>query len=143
LSDLISVLSVAIQSSDLPDIAKKEFALCMDQFGHLTALRHRLVHRGIEQSPGIINREIGQFHSSNVLTAKAKESIEILRFQRSDIEAAAKDCLRIYSRMQFMTLETERKSIRSVLEKDFAQELYGPWFYKPIQPDKPHKKTRH
>jgi len=142
LADLLPMLAVVIESSDMGEAGKKDFVVCIEQLNHLTAFRHRLVHRGIEQSLGLINKVMGQFHSSNVLTAKAKESIEILRFQRHDLEAAATDCLRIYTRMQFMTLESEKQSARSLLQKDFEQALYGPWLYKPLQPEKPHQPRR-
>lgn len=134
LADLLSILSVVIAESDMADHGKQDFPLCIAQFNHLTAVRHRLVHRGFQPASGIIAKGMGQFTSSNVLTAKAKESIEALHFYVDDIKAAAKDCLRIHTRMQLMTIDDP--DFRRILEPHFAQELYGPWFYKPLQPEK-------
>lgn len=134
LADLLSILSAVIAESDMADHGKQDFALCVAQLNHLTALRHRLVHRGFQPATGIIARGMGQFTSSNVLTAKARESIEALTFYVDDIKAAAKDCLRIHTRMQFMTIDDS--NFRQTLDPLFAQELYGSWFYKPLQPEK-------
>jgi hypothetical protein len=139
--DLLQILSVIIAESDMADHGKQDFPLCIEQLNHLTAFRHRLVHRGFQRAPGIIAGVMGKFTSSNVLTARARESMETLNFHVDDIKAAAKDCLRIHARMQFMTIDDPNP--RTLLEKPFFDEaLYGPWFYKPLQPKKLAPKPR-
>lgn len=139
-ADLLSVLSVVIAESDMSDHGKQDFHICVEQLNHLTKLRHGLVHRGFQRAPGIIDGGMGNFTSSNVLTAKARESMESLKFHIDDIKAAAKDCLRIHTRMQLMTIGNP--GFHQTLDKSFAQELYGPWLYKPLQPEKLAAKPR-
>lgn len=66
--------------------------------------------------------------------------METLDFQVNDIKAAAKDCLRIHTRMQIMTID--HPNVLELMDKPYAQELYGPWFYKPLQPEKLSAKPR-
>ena len=142
LADLLPILSVVIEKSNMATERKQDFTDCLEQLKHLTALRHRLVHRGFEQIPGVISDGMGEFSSTNVLTAKARESIEILRFKLDDIQAAAKDSLRIYTRMQFITIDVPTDKFRRMLSKEFEEAVYGPWSYKPVQPSKPNQEHR-
>ena len=141
-ADLLPILSVIIERSKMATERKDDFNECLDQLKHLTALRHRLVHRGFEQIPGQITDGMGQFTSTNVMTAKARESIEILRFQLDDIRAAAKDCLRIYTRLQFITIDMPTQDFRRMLSKEFEEAVYGPWSYRPVQPSRPNQEPR-
>jgi len=134
LADLLPILSVVIAESDMAAHGKEDFPLCIEQLNHLTAFRHRLVHRGFSKAQGLISGEMGNLTSSNVLTAKARESMEVLEFHVNHIKAAAMDSLRIHTRMQFMTID--QPNFRQTLTQPFEQELYGPWLYKPVQPKK-------
>jgi len=125
LGDLTGVLSRVIAMGDLPDERKREFRECLTHFDHITAFRNRLIHRGATPS-------YGRFVSSNSLTAKARESVEVLRFSLRDLRAAADDCYRIHVRLMYLWGDNEL-----VLSGSGRQRMYGPWRYKPLQPIKP------
>jgi hypothetical protein len=144
-SDLLQILQVVIQDDiKLSDDDKAEFRLCLDQLNHLTALRHRLIHRGgfRQRSLGENGSQASEFVSHNALTAKARQSAEVLHFGIHDIKSAAWDCARIHSRLQLMGIPGGTRAAKDLLEPAFRELTYGPWFYKPVQPEKPVQRPR-
>jgi hypothetical protein len=124
LSDLTAVLGRVIElSKSIEQFFKDDFRDCMKQLDHITALRNRLIHRGATS-------HYGHFMSTNALTAKTRESIEILRFQLDDLKAATADCNRMAFRIHLLGFRDHGQS------EDWEKSLYAPWQYKPLQPTK-------
>ncbi|HKZ03349.1 MAG TPA: hypothetical protein VJ180_13980 [Pyrinomonadaceae bacterium] len=125
LSDLIGVLSRVIElSNSLAQFFKEDFKACVTQFDHITALRNRLIHRGAQA-------RYGEYVSTNSLTAKTRESVDILKFRLDDLKAASDDCSRIAFRIHLVNFGGDHGQ-----PSDWERSLYAPWRYKPVQPKK-------
>lgn len=134
LVDLIGALNRVIELGNLSGVQKDDFRLCMAQLAHITAFRHRLIHRGARAYEG-------SFVSSNSAIAKSPEGREVLRFNVDDVKAAAADCSRITWRLHLIN----DPHFRDLISDSRWEELTGPWLYKPVQPRKsnqPHPKAR-
>jgi hypothetical protein len=134
-SDLLPVVALLVEKSEMNKEDKRDFKECVEQLDHLTMFRNRLIHRGFRRSEGIIDAAMGKFISTNALTAKSREAIETLRFDLDDIKAAAKDCYRIHIRLQVLG-HAEGKPAPSFFPENWQRAIYGPWLYKPVQPEK-------
>jgi len=125
LVDLISALTKVIEVGTLSEPQKAEFRVCVDHLNVLTQLRHKLIHRG-----ATAKRE--DITSTNLLTAKSRETVEVLRLHISDLEHANSDLLRLHLRLVLLM----SPDVRQKFDADFLQRLFKPWEYKPVRPQR-------
>lgn len=122
-SDLVSTLTKLVEVGQFSKSQKVDFLCCIDQLNALTQLRNKLVHRGATAKGEEIT-------STNLITAKSREAVEILRLHISDLENASSDLMRLHWRLLLVI----SPDILDKLDAPFLQRLSEPWDYRSVQP---------
>jgi len=130
LADLVSVLTRIVDLSGIEQERKNEYHICIDHLNAITKLRHGLIHRGAS----LAGEEI---RSSNELIARSKDGVEILKLHVDDLKAAAQDLYYMELRLLYVMYPDLKDRLGA-----FASKIFGPWQFKPVQPDKPFQLPR-
>jgi len=131
-ADVLNIVSKLVDLSSLTDEGKAEYVKCVEQINHISQFRHALIHRGGFSGPEDIT-------SSNAITAKSPEAVEIWRFTVDDINAAARDA---HALVLKLWLITSPSMAEANLLKELIDGIREPWRYKPVRPEKPNQPPR-
>jgi hypothetical protein len=132
-ADILIIVTKLVDSSTLSAKQKSEYRACVDQINHLAKFRHVLIHRGGSTGPG-------KSRSTNAITAKTPESVEVWEFTVSDIDAAAHDAHQIAYKLWLRLIAPQQEIVFPANVMQPA--LDAPWRYKPLQPKRPHQRPR-
>jgi hypothetical protein len=131
LSELATRVRAMLRSDKADEATYNEIDACLVQLDTIAEDRNRLVHRSI-------NYIQGQFHVTNMYTARTQEGIEFHRFTKTALDDMAYDCRSIFLRLLAVSHPETTKNDPPI----FAELLKQPWRYKPAQPSPPKKPRR-
>jgi hypothetical protein len=130
-TDVLQMLTRIVDLGELTAEDKSRFHDCVDQINQISTFRHALIHRGGFSGPT-------EIISSNAITAKSQEVVEIWRFTAADIEAAGDDSHRIALKLWVSVAPDSRR----MLPTELLELIDEPWRYKPVRPEKPNPQPR-
>lgn len=126
LGDILNIIVHVIQhTGQISQEQRDIFRDCFEQLNHITTFRNTLIHRGAFANPQDII-------STNAITARSPEAVEIWRFQLKDVLNAAEDSHCIAIKLLGVTFP----GMIQLLPAHEQARLALPWRYKPLRPEK-------
>jgi len=132
LKDVTDRVRQFINVDDADQSLRIEIDQCLTQLGHIAAKRHNLVHRGGSYFQG-------KLISTNSLTARSLNAIEVEHFDEDQLNDMAADCRSIFLRL--VSIADPKGSDPKLIAGLKAR----PWLYKhdpPKAPRQQHRKDR-
>lgn len=129
---LMGVVKEIMPFTELEEKDQATVVECIQQLEHITAFRHRVIHRGARAT------DDGKLVATNLPSMKSMEGFETTTFTLLDIKNAIEDLDCLTLKLVRISLIESGESSNPAIEAA----LLAPWRYKPVQVQKPNLPPR-